>query len=235
MKLATLFNLQAATVTPRQRDESYFYDTASQLYSQVGAPFTTVPHYRNALGVRTETPVTKENLHGIYDDSIWLLSLDGEGVKHANQYRANTEPNYRYELRGTDGQNANPVIKGQPANPNLDNKRDLGRLPLGIYRYNVAMEPSRQLKRDVFKMMQPYSVERDINHDGYFNDEDLKLITSIGAMTIQDMHIHQGGDNDTWSAGCQTMPQLVFQGFMSEMREARKAGQAEFIYVLIAA
>ena len=84
-------------------------------------------------------------------------------------------------------------------------------------------------------MKQRYSVERDINHDGYFNDEDLKLITNVGAMTVEDMHIHQGGDNDTWSAGCQTMPRLIFQGFMSEMREARRAGQAEFTYVLMAA
>lgn len=42
-------------------------------------------------------------------------------------------------------------------------------------------------------------------------------------MMADDMHIHRGGDTDTWSAGCQTMPQATWRNFVSDIGEGRKA------------
>lgn len=196
---------------------------AARIYQFYGVSFNTTVNYRNVLGSRKETAVSKDNELGSYDDAIWVFWLDKKNVKHSVKYRANTEPCYKYEKRGTDGQDADG-----------DKKNDLGRLPLGVYTYKSAMEFSDRLKRDVFKMKKEYRVERDINHDGFFNAEDVKLIAKDREhlMMVDDMHIHQGGENSTWSAGCQTLPPVNWQSFVKDIGEGRKAGQSVFTYVL---
>jgi len=81
-------------------------------------------------------------------------------------------------------------------------------------------------------MKQAYRIERDINRDGNFNEEDIKLIVDESAMMADDMHIHRGGDSDTWSAGCQTMPRTTWDKFVLDIGTGREAGQAEFTYLL---
>ncbi len=233
MRITYLLNRVKGSVL-NDRDEAYFYNTANQLFNQMRATFDTTPNYRNVLGLRKFTPVTKEYNKGLYDDSIWVLWVGRDKVKHATEYEGNTEPSYWYF--GKDGQNANPlvkVVKGQPVNPNLDDIKDLGRLPTGVYRYSTIMLPSEQLGMH-FRLTQSQRIERDINHDGDFTDEDVKLITNQSAMKEgRTMHFHKGGSTRTGSAGCQTLPPTAWQKFIKDIGEGRQAGQSEFTYVLI--
>lgn len=219
MLITYLFNLTKG-LTLDDSDEINFYDTASQLYQQMGAIFDTTPDYRNVLGLRKFTPVTKENKKGLYDDSIWSLWISKKGIKHATEYESNTEPSYWYF--GTDGQHAND-----------DKKLDLGRLPTGVYKYSTVMV-SRDKLGMVFRLTQEQRVERDINHDGNFDEADVKLITNESAMIEgRTMHFHKGNRDRTASAGCQTLRSDYWTRFVKDIEAGRQAGQMEFTYVLM--
>lgn len=211
-------------------DESYAYDQCKDAYSQSGATFETQIGWRNVIGFRKFTPMTKDVRPGVYDDMIivaWLENVkqrDGtvETKKRCVKYPANTDPNYRYLERGTDGKDANK-----------DGKLDIGLLPSGIYIYSTTKGWSDTLNKLVFRMQKKNRVWRDINRDGYFNEEDEKLVTDESAMIADDMHIHMGGKTDTWSAGCQTMELSLFNKFSLNIEEGRKAGQKYFTYLLV--
>jgi hypothetical protein len=203
--------------------EEYFYNVVNGIYVQMGALFDTTANYRNVLGIRKVTLSIKGlNEKGVYDDRIWVVWLDKAGVKHATEYEANTEPMYRYEK------------KDQGNDANEDGKNDLGRLRQGVYKYFAYLQWSKQLGRLAFKLTEAQWADRDINEDGYFDENDLVLITNIKAMMEEKtMHIHQGGKNDTWSAGCQTLPPLTWKKFERDILDGNKAGQLEFTYVLV--
>lgn len=163
MSFATILSQKAKMIGSKKSNQSEFYDLVMKIYQNFGAAFDTRESFRNVLGSRKETALTEGNLHGLYDDSIWVVWIGKNEIKHATEYKASTEPNYRYVKRGIDGKDANK-----------DKKLDIGRLPLGIYTYKSVMEHSKRLKADVFKMKQAYRIERDINRDGNFNEEDIK-------------------------------------------------------------
>ena len=203
--------------------EAKIYDFCKQTFTRKGILFETTPGWRNVLGIRAETLVNKENYHGSYDDYIWVLHIDKEGIKYSNGYDANTEPNYRYVERGTDG-----------ADANNDGKKDIGRLPYGAYQYSTSTWYSSGVKQNVFRLLESQTIERDINRDGNFDDADTKMITNSSAMNEgRTIHFHYGGENDTWSAGCQTMKKKVFQKFQKDVAEGKTAGQTIFTYLLI--
>lgn len=230
MRITYLFN-RPPGLPLQTRDEAYFYDTAANLFLQMDAAFDRTPNFRNVLGLRKFTPVSKDKPGGEYDDRFWVLWISKDGVKHATEYIGNTEPSYRYF--GRDGQNANPIVKGQRDNPNQDNIKDLGRLPIGVYKYGTT-RVSRARLGLVFQLTESRRVERDINHDGDFTAEDIKLITNEAAMMEgRTMHFHKGGAVITGSAGCQTLPPEAWQGFVKDIEAGRKAGQTEFTYVLM--
>lgn len=220
MSLARLFNLRPTGLILNDRDEAYFYNTANEIFGQMKAIFDTTPNYRNVLGIREFTPVTKENKKGLYNDPIWVLWITKNGTKRATEYQANTEPSHWFF--GTEGQDANN-----------DGKKDLGRLPVGVYKYSTIMESRKKLGM-VFQLKQKQWIERDINHDGDFTEEDIKLIINQSAMNEgQTMHFHKGRATRTGSAGCQTFPPVAWANFVKDIEAGRKAGQMEFTYVLI--
>lgn len=203
--------------------EAKIYDFCRQTFTRKGVNFETVSEQRNVLGIRTETPVTKANYHGSYDDYIWVVHIDKKGVKYSNGYNANTESNYRYVERGTDG-----------ADANKDGKRDIGRLTYGAYKYSTTMWYSSGVKQNVFKLESSQRIERDINKDGKFDSADEKLVTNKDAMMEgRTIHFHYGGENDTWSAGCQTMKKAVFQKFKEDIAKGKASNQEIFTYLLI--
>lgn len=92
---------------PDKREyEAKIYDFCQQTFARKGVIFENSVGWRNVLGIRAETPVSKDNLHGSYDDYIWVSHIDKNGIKYSNGYDSNTDPNYRYVQRGTDGADA---------------------------------------------------------------------------------------------------------------------------------
>ena len=211
------------TATNQERDEASYYDEATRHYASMRATFDTTAGYRNVLGVRVQTPISASNRGGSYDDFVWTLWISADGTKHATQYEANTEPSQRYE--------DHPRSGGQDAN--RDGRDDLGRLPTGVYTYANTLI-TRPVIGNVFRLTEAQRIERDVNHDGYFNEADTALITNPAAMNEgQTMHFHQGGRNITGSAGCQTMRPDVWTRFIADIARGRRAGQRSFTYVLI--
>lgn len=93
---------------------------------------------------------------------------------------------------------------------------------------------SNGVKQNVFQLMESQRIERDISRDGYFDEKDEQLIIDKSAMMEgRTIHFHYGGENDTWSAGCQTMKKADFQRFQDDIGEGRNAGQSIFTYVLV--
>ena len=71
------------------------------------------------------------------------------------------------------------------------------------------------------------TAERDLNQDGEFNEADGP--GRIDPATAQrTMYVHRGGDDNTWSAGCQTIQSKHYDAFLASL-----GGQTSFSYVLI--
>lgn len=213
-------------------DDSYAYDQVKLGYSSVsGAVFETTVEWRNVAAIRNFTPLNKDVRGGIYDDIMLIVWLEkifnpntrtSDTKKRCIKLSMNTDPNYRYLERGTDGKDADK-----------DGKPDIGMLPPGAYRYLTVKGWSSTLKKYVFRMQGINNVLRDINRDGYFDEKDTKLIVDASAMIADDMHIHQGGNTDTWSAGCQTLKLSHWNIFSEQIEKGRKAGQKQFTYLLV--
>ncbi|QUV86258.1 hypothetical protein [Chloracidobacterium aggregatum] len=65
-------------------------------------------------------------------------------------------------------------------------------------------------------------VVRDTNHDGVFDERDRNRNSFEG----QTMYFHRGGTTNTYSAGCQTMPQSEFNRFWDSL--ATSSGSSTF-------
>lgn len=112
---------------------------------------------------------------------------------------------------------------------NRDGIKDAGRLAEGTYRYFERRD--QFLGARAFQMRTIPVVERDTNGDGWFNRADPSRFDPAGAGTS--MYIHRGGSDDTsqsntWSGGCQTIPQNVYQEFLAAVGNA-----SAFYYVLV--
>ena len=167
------------------------------------------------VAVRVDTNTHANGGRGVYDDTMAVVWKGGDGQMHAQTFRGNTEPSAQYAYNGP------KADKGSHTDLNGDGRADLGRLVDGNYRF--ARQSGSFLGNTFFEATRTQTVERDTNQDGLFNGGDPSRIDRQGAGTS--MYIHQGGSNNTWSAGCQTMPDL--DGFVSAL-----GGQREFSYVL---
>ncbi len=158
------------------------------------------------LAVRKDTALASNDRHGEYDDRVVVLWQDGAG-KHATELRANTEPSGQY---GVGGERAS------------HGRSDLGRLKEGTYKF----DPNGQFLGDAsFRSERTQTVERYQPKGGTYDESAAKVTDTSGAGTS--LLIHRGGENNTWSAGCQTMPPEEFDKF-----KALVGGQGSFTYVL---
>lgn len=170
------------------------------------------------VALRTETSANANGGKGVYDDQIAVVWKDAGGTLHSQQFRGNTEPSGQYSTEGP------KASRGSSVDANGDGKNDLGRLQAGTIRYQ--QQAGKFLGNTFFRATQTQVAERDTNHDGRFDAQDANRIDTRGAGTS--MLIHQGGANNSWSAGCQTLPGSDFNAFVGAL-----GGQKAFSYVLV--
>jgi hypothetical protein len=138
----------------------------------------------------------KEHTGGLYDD-VLVAVYWRDGVQHARAFAFNTEASGQFE-----------DAFGQDANH--DGRRDFARLPAGIYRYTLG---TAGFLGRVLRPMQAQVVDRDIHHDGSFRG-------GVRSSAARSILFHTGlTDDDTWSAGCQTMAPQTFTAFLALLDE----------------
>jgi hypothetical protein len=175
--------------------EAQKYDHLKALAEQNGGRFDTATNQRNIISLRNQTNTKANGGKGVYDDKTYVAWTDSSGRKRVSEYNSNTEPSSQYTGR-------------QGVDANGDGRRDLGRLPQGFYEYRV--ERGHSQFGNVLRPTRATNAERDTNHDGLFNDN---RFASAG----QTMLFHKGGNNNTGSAGCQTMRPADFDRFWRDV------------------
>lgn len=186
------------------------------------------------LGLRRETSTLANRGRGVYDDHIVVLN-GGDGLRTARVFPACTEPGAQYSQRaapkGTGRVDAryNDVIykHAEGFDMNGDGIKEVGRLRAGTYFFGE--KPKGHLKARAFQATRTQTAERDTDGDGRFNALDPSRIdpTTVGTT----MYIHRGGtqaSGNTWSAGCQTIPNDVYPRFLASMGQ-----MSSFHYVLV--
>lgn len=174
--------------------------------------------HKVVVALRTDTDTGANGGKGVYDDQIAVVWKDDAGRYQAKIFDGNTEPSGQY---GPDGPKA---ARGSHTDANGDGKMDLGRLQAGTIRYE--QQSGQFLGNTFFRATKTQVAERDTNQDGRFTAADANRIDTKGAG--RSMLIHQGGANNTWSAGCQTIPKADFNDFVAAL-----GGQKGFSYVLV--
>ncbi len=167
------------------------------------------------VAVRTETSAFANNRKGNYDDTIAVVWKNSDGSYSAREFRGNTDPSAQYAFDGR-----RPLGR----DVNGDGSIDQGRLVTGNYRY-VNEGYSSLYKNTYFRAARTQVAERDTNHDGRFDSRDTNRIDQTGAGTS--MLFHQGGVNNTGSAGCQTLAPNEFNAVLRLL-----GNQKSFSYVL---
>jgi len=177
-------------------------------------------------------------------------------VKHGVDFTANTEPSAYYEqptthvtqirskktgkmiqvkvadkIIGPDGQEveSHPKKKWQGHDVNKDGRRDLGRLIPGTYKFYWG---DKYLSAAALRPLGKQTVERDVNHDGVFNHDDI-WHTDQGDVVIETgdnfgMLFHIGNRSSTASSGCQTLSPIEHARFFNTLKK-----QKEYYYVLV--
>jgi hypothetical protein len=206
------------------------YEKMSILYREHGIIFDTRTEYRNVLGIRAFTPLTEKNSKGLYDDIISVAYSTKKGARLIYlPFSANLDPSYQYSSEGAKAK------KKIGYDVDEDGKPELGMLPTGFYKYH-ATSSTHKLLGEIFRPKTDnkagFRVHRDVNHDGYFTDADEKLVKNQDLMYEgQTMYFHEGIEDNTNSAGCQTIPRPNFETFRQVIQGGRKFG--EFSYLLV--
>jgi LysM repeat protein len=170
-----------------------------------------------AIALRKSTN-TREHQDGAFDDVIMLVCRAADGTVSVKRFAGNTEPCGRYAF---DGPRAS---HGSSIDLNKDGIKDLGRLVPGTYHYQRMNE--QFLGAPYFKARGIQVCVRDTNHDGWFDPRDGARLDPGGAGRT--MYIHQGGEESTWSAGCQTIRKSDYARFLQAL-----GTQASLSYILI--
>jgi hypothetical protein len=144
---------------------------------------------------------------GRYDDVLVVLYVQ-DGAWRARAFAYSSETSGQFE--GMFGQD----VDG-------DGARDLGRLPAGTYRYRLSR--SKLLGR-VLRPEADQLVDRDVFHDGTFRGG---RRSSAGTSILFHTGLH---DDDTWSAGCQTLAPGSYAALLKLLDEVKPR---HITYVLI--
>jgi hypothetical protein len=161
------------------------------------------------LAVRTPTNRKKVAASGVYDDEFVLMKCTAGKVELIH-LKANTEPSAQYDGKPN----------GSTVDFDKDGTFDAGRLVEGNYKFS---DNGKHVGNDSWRAGKTQAAKRDINNDGNFDETD--PIDFSGAATT--MLVHAGGDKNTWSAGCLTMPPDQFKVFNG------KIGKNSFQLLLI--
>lgn len=182
-----------------------------------------------------------------------------DGKKHGKEFAANTEPSAQYEQReekevevvvkskktgkyvkvkvkkkvdlyDAEGKKVKfSKVDGQDIN--ADKRKDPGRLAAGTYKMqNAGAETFLGAK--YLKSSNDQVAQRDVNHDGRFTSADTWSKDGADQSTHSGnfaMYIHRGGKDNTWSAGCQTLPPTDHSSFFKTIHKK----QTEYYYVLV--
>jgi LysM repeat protein len=162
------------------------------------------------VAVRSDSSTNAGNGRGEYNDTIALVSRQADGSYRAQVFQGNTEPAGMYAARGY----GNDV--------NGDGRKELGRLVEGSYRYEL--QSGNFAGNRFFRASETQTALRDSNHDGRFTGADQVDRTGAGRSLL----IHQGGNNSTGSAGCQTLRPSDFNALLGGLGR-----QSTFSYVLV--
>lgn len=162
------------------------------------------------LALRTDTSTRANGGQGVYDDRMVVLHKRKDGSVAATEFKANTDPAGKYEARG------------YGADINGDGRKELGRLVEGTYHY--SLQPGRFAGNRYFEVSKPQTALRDVNHDGRFTKADMLDRRNVGTTD----YIHQGGNNTTGSASCQTLKPADYERFLAMMKPEKS-----FSYVLV--
>jgi hypothetical protein len=189
------------------------------------------------VGLRIDTSTLANKGRGAYDDHIVVLNGRG-GLRSARFFPACTEPGAQYSPRAAlnakgarvDARYAGVKFKkAEGADMNKDGIADLGRLVQGTYVFRE--KTGGFLGGRAFQSTIDQVAERDTDGDGFFTRSDPSRIDGKGAG--RSMYIHRGGaletkDVNTWSAGCQTIPNDHYGEFLATLGKP-----GSFCYVLI--
>jgi hypothetical protein len=207
------------------------------------------------LGLRTSSSTLANDGIGSYDDTITVLKGMLPKAANSSTFPACTEPGAQYSQRagpkpgGKKGERQDDRYKDikfrkvDGEDVNADGIRDAGRLIEATYRY--AEKPGGHVgarafqvgervargKRTVFVAGPNQVVERDVDGDGNFNDQDgaQRIDPTLAGTT---MYIHRGGmkgrPSNTASAGCQTIPPDRYSEFLGFI-----PSDSMFYYVLV--
>lgn len=166
------------------------YAAQVQQFGDAGAQADLAAGRRVILSLRVDTDTRSHQGRGQYDDRIVVLQQSADGRKQAVELRANTDPSGQYEDGGPFTRRA---VGG---NYGGDGRGDQGRLADGTYRFTRGTF----LGATALMAGNDQVTQRDTNHNGRFDDGVTTARGSYG------MHIHIGGQENTYSAGCLTLP-----------------------------
>jgi hypothetical protein len=163
---------------------------------------STEPGKKTMIGFRNITRTDSTSYgnvagKGKFDDTLYVMwtekDKEGKIVKHIKTFDYNTEPSAQYDskLAGTkkkDGdkevtiaKSSRGILSGNDADG--DGYVDLGRLPAGEYYYvkGDSTKWPRSLKPD-----RDIEVNRDVNHDGVFDENDRVQINQYKERLVND-------------------------------------------------
>ncbi|HEV2818164.1 MAG TPA: LysM peptidoglycan-binding domain-containing protein [Allosphingosinicella sp.] len=169
---------------------------------------------RVVIALRHPTRTDANSGRGRYDDEMIVVCREGGKLK-VSRFLGNTEPSRQY------GPEAAPK-KRMGRNVGGDARIDQGRLMEGCYRY---IQDGMKYGEPCFRSRDVQPAERDTNQDKTFTAADPNRIDPRGAGKT--MLVHRGAEDNTWSAGCQTLPRSRYKGFIKALNR-----QSAFSYIL---
>lgn len=167
-------------------------------------------HKRNIISFRKETNTKANSGRGVYDDKTFVIWKDSSGRKFVKNYISNTEPSYQYIGRFGDDTTG-------------DGRKELGRVPVGYYEYKATS--SHPMYGKVLIPTRPIIAERDSDHNGTFEENEGRSCSRTS------MLFHAGGQSNTGSAGCQTMPPNEYNRFWRDLNSSGDPGTIGYTLV----
>lgn len=189
---------------------------------------------RVILGLRNETNTLANKGQGVYDDRLVVLARDTDGTMHVQEFnRTSTEPTAQYD----GNQSANPDVtfrRSEGDDITGDGVPELGRLAQGTTELIETTHANPRSAGTSFSLRPSAAavadgagrVERDANHDGLFNADDVNGVVDLN----NTFKIHSGSRTNTDSAGCTTLHPDDFGSFRSAVKA--DASQTRWQYVL---
>jgi hypothetical protein len=178
---------------------------------------------RVILGLRKVDSTAANDGRGIYNDRFVVLRREDVGCS-ALVFAGNTDPSSFYEDVADGRSGSGRAAEGKDADG--DGRLDLGRVPAGSHQYRRGN--STKFGDRILRSVRPIHAERDVNHDGVFDESDAAAVVDEAAMQVTDFLFHPGLSERTGSAGCQTLPPDVFDDFWTALGDQNK-----FWYVLV--